>query len=72
MCCVTETEPAAVSYHFPLYTGEIKLGRKGKGKGKVGLNTRPSPIPFAGYDPAKNDWKCKECGGFNYAQNVKC
>ena len=47
-------------------------GRKGKGKGKVGFNTRPSPIPFAGYDPAKNDWKCKECGGFNYAQNVKC
>ena len=25
MCCVTETEPAAVSYHFPLYTGETKL-----------------------------------------------
>ena len=24
-CCVTETEPAAVSYHFPLYTGETKL-----------------------------------------------
>ena len=47
-------------------------GRKGKGKGKVGFNTRPSPIPFVGYDPAKNDWKCKECGGFNYAQNVKC
>ena len=25
MCCETETEPAAASYHFPLYTGETKL-----------------------------------------------